>query len=172
MRGEGLTKESQLVSIAESENWGCVAIVDDDEDSTLVLQEFLETKGLSAERFSMAEALLDADPNRFTAILLDLNLPGMWGSECGFELRRRGYIGPIIAISGNIEIWDSGDIHYLGFTDKMSKPIQPKELIEVLRKYLMRSEDVPAKPDGPEEWTEQRPDPDAVVISAIARPAV
>jgi DNA-binding response OmpR family regulator len=127
------------VSAAEDKTKARVAIVDDDEESTLILQEFLESRGLSAERFLAAEALLAATPCRFAAILLDINLPGMWGSECGFELRRRGYSGPIIAISGNIEIWDPGDLRDLGFTCALGKPVEPRQLLGLLRTHIKRN---------------------------------
>src|SRR3989339_406430 len=113
------------MSTAGNESRACVAIVDDDEESTLILQEFLESKGLAAERFLNAEALLGAIPCRFAAMLLDIHLPGIWGTECGYELRRRGYSGPIIAISGNIESWDQGDLQDLGFTCSLGKPLDP-----------------------------------------------
>jgi len=127
------------VSAAGNESLACVAIVDDDEESALILQEFLESKGLSAEKFVEAEALLAEAFHRFAAILLDINLPGMWGSECAYELRRRRYSGPIIAISGNIERWDQGDLQDLGFTCALGKPLEPKRLLDLLRKTIIRS---------------------------------
>lgn len=124
------------MSAAEEEIRAGVAIVDDDEESASLLQEFLEGKGFSVVWFAEAEPLLVAKPHRFAAMLLDINLPGMWGSECGFHLRCGGYTGPIIAISGNIELWEKGDLQDLGFTCALGKPVNLKQLINLLRKHI------------------------------------
>jgi FixJ family two-component response regulator len=113
-----------------------VAIVDDDVESTLILRDFLESKELAAECFADAEALLDARPRRFEAILLDINLPGIWGSECSYQLRTNGYGGPIIAISGNIEFWSADDLRDLGFTCALGKPLNPPQLIALLQQHI------------------------------------
>jgi DNA-binding response OmpR family regulator len=106
-----------------------IAIVDDDLDCATIVSEFLEMENLQTQIFSSAEAILDSGPEQFQAILLDIRLPGMWGSECGFQLRKKGYHGPIIAISGNIDYWDKEDLDDLGFTDYLSKPLDPKKLL-------------------------------------------
>lgn len=117
-----------------------VAIVDDDEACILILKEFLESKGMTVEGFSTAEALLAISPHRFSAVLLDINLPGIWGSECGFLLRCCGYQGTIIAISGNVELWSRDDLHDLGFTYALGKPIKPNELISILKAQAIHGE--------------------------------
>jgi FixJ family two-component response regulator len=106
-----------------------IAIVDDDLDCATIVAEFLEMENLRTQIYSSAEAILDAGPQQYQAILLDIRLPGMWGSECGFQLRKKGYRGPIIAISGNINYWDKDDLNDLGFTDALSKPFDPQQLL-------------------------------------------
>jgi CheY-like chemotaxis protein len=113
-----------------------IAIVDDDVDSILSLRDYLENEKMSTECFADAEALLGAHPCRFDAILLDINLPGIYGSECSYRLRCIEYKGPIIAISGSIELWDTDDLKELGFTCILSKPLNPIQLITLLRKHI------------------------------------
>ncbi len=124
------------MTISETDKQVCVAIVDDDVDSGELMQEFLESRGMPSERFLDAEALLDALPLRFTAILLDINLPNMLGSECGFQLRQLGYVAPIIAISGNMEQWNMGDLENLGFTCVLTKPRNLNSLINLLHEAI------------------------------------
>ena len=124
------------MTISETNKQVCVAIVDDDEDSGLLMQEFLESRGMSSERFLDAEALLDAVPLRFTAILLDINLPKMLGSECGFRLRKLGYVAPLIAISGNMERWNLDELVALGFTCAWTKPLNLNSLIYLLQEEM------------------------------------
>lgn len=113
-----------------------VAIVDDDVESTLILRDFLEGKELTGECFHDAEALLDAKPSRFDAILLDINLPGISGTECCSRLRANGYGAPIIAISGKIELWNSDDLKRLGFTCALGKPLNPPQLVGLLKQHI------------------------------------
>ncbi len=110
----------------------CVAVVDDDEDSALILQEFLTKRGVGAECFTAAENLITAEVERFDAVILDLHLPGMWGSQCSYELRRRGYDGLIIGLTGNLEHWDPEDLADLGFTCALGKPLDTRKLLECL----------------------------------------
>ncbi len=124
------------MTILEANKQFCVAIVDDDDDSGSLMQEFLESRGMVSERFLDAESLLDALPLCFTGILLDLNLPNMPGSECGFKLRRLGYVAPIIAISGNMERWDLDELMHLGFTRALAKPLNLNSLIHLLQEEL------------------------------------
>ncbi|MHC4885978.1 MAG: response regulator [Planctomycetota bacterium] len=118
-----------------------VAIVDDDVESSLVLRDYLEGKGLSVECFADAEALLDGNPGRFDAILLDLNLPGIWGHECSYRLRRTGYAGLIVAISGNLELWSEHDLADFGFTCALGKPLNPSQLITLLNEGTTGAEE-------------------------------
>ena len=124
--------------MSRSRNTACpIALVDDDEETTALLKEFLESQGVKVECFRSAEKMLSAAPARFGAIVLDIHLPGMWGSECGAELRGFGYKGPLIAITGNIEDWDPDDLRDLGFDHTLPKPFDPHSLVECVRKYAM-----------------------------------
>jgi DNA-binding response OmpR family regulator len=114
-----------------------IALVDDEEETTALLKEFLEHQGVEVECFQSAEKMLSAEPARFGAIVLDIHLPGMWGSECGAELRNFGYKGPLIAVTGNIEDWDPDDLRDLGFDHTLPKPFDPHDLLECVRKYVL-----------------------------------
>ena len=113
-----------------------VAIVDDDDETTGILAEFLERRELRTRTFDSAEGIRDCRPQQFDAIILDINLPGMWGTECSYRLRRNGYEGPIIAITGNLEGWDEDDLYDLGFTCVLGKPFDPKELAACVKEHI------------------------------------
>ncbi len=99
---ENKSENENMQSISKGRRL-CVALVDDEEETSSVLAEFLERKEWRTEIFIVAEDLLNSKPNRFHAVILDIHLPGMWGTECAFRLRNGGYKNPIIAITGNIE---------------------------------------------------------------------
>jgi DNA-binding response OmpR family regulator len=113
-----------------------VAFVDDDENLTRLMCEFLESRGLEVASFNSAEALLAADATAYGVIIMDIQLPGMWGSECVYQLRNRGYNGPVIAITGYMEQWDEDDLSDLGFNRIFPKPFEPDEVIECIKECL------------------------------------
>lgn len=128
----GLTHPDTIMSSVR------VAVVDDDVETNLILRDFLEGNDLSVECFADAETLMESNPCRFDVILLDINLPGIWGSECSFRLRNIGYAGTIFAISGNIELWDPDDLKELGFSGSLGKPMDPRHLIDLLNQHPAR----------------------------------
>lgn len=73
-------------------------------------------QGLKVQTFHYVERIHNFDLDDFDSIILDIQLPGMWGSEYGYTLRQIGYKDPIIAISGNLENWDKDDLTDPGFT--------------------------------------------------------
>ena len=113
-----------------------VAIVDDDENLTRLMSEYLQKHGFEVAAFYSAEALLAADTAAYGVIILDIQLPGMWGSECVYQLRNRGYNGPVIAITGFMEQWDEDDLSDLGFNHIFPKPFEPDELIGCVKECL------------------------------------
>jgi len=83
-------------------------------------------------------ALAMADARRPDLVLQDLLLPDMDGFELAAALRRvprlRGV--PILAFSGLLSQLDEKRIAGAGFTDFVTKPVEPSKLVRLIRAHL------------------------------------
>lgn len=78
-----------------------ILVVDDEEGSRSVIEEFLRSKGYEVETFeSGPPALAALEKSPFDLLVLDIYLPGMDGIEILREVRKRHPKLPVIAISG------------------------------------------------------------------------
>ena len=114
-----------------------ILIADDNHDTVLSLSVLLRHLGHEVEGVhSGAEAFLALRRNRPDAILLDLEMPGMSGYAVAHEVRSFfGDAAPLlVAISGK---WtgpsDQRLARELGFDHYLSKPADPKALLDLLK---------------------------------------
>ncbi|MCO6438662.1 MAG: PAS domain S-box protein [Phycisphaerae bacterium] len=131
---------------------GRVLIADDFPDARELLG--LALRGAGAEVVLVGdghEAVCEAVAQPFDLILLDIRMPGMDGNAAGRELRRRGCLAPIIALTASVS--GANNLHVVDpcFDDFWSKPIPLDTLIERSAAYL-QSADV--------ETRESQPPPD------------
>lgn len=102
-----------------------VFIVDDDDAVRDGLALLIETDGHAVEAFASAEAYLAAlDPSRPGCLLLDLNLPGLPGTQLQAELNRREARIPIIFLSAHGDIPTTVRAIQAGALDFLTKPIE------------------------------------------------
>jgi two-component system CheB/CheR fusion protein len=132
-----------------------VLIVDDSEDTILMLEELLKISGANvmAAR-NGAEALQIAQDNEFDVILSDISMPVMDGFE--FLQRLREIDGrqdvPVVAITGFGRRDDIERARAAGFYSHLTKPLNLEALGEILRKLTngakgKRYEDSVTDPD-------------------------
>ena len=122
---------------------GRIIIMDDEEDLRMLLGKLLRSFGFTpvyAKEGKNVLALLsdpEIDKNPLVAILLDLTIPGgMGGKETVQEIRKFNQNLPVFVYSGYSEDPVMANPQSFGFTDSISKPFTPEELIVMLSRNL------------------------------------
>ena len=121
-----------------------VLLVEDNELNAEIAMEILKMRGLSiewAENGQKCIELLEKMPESYyDAILMDIQMPVMDGYETTKKIRmmsdnKKASI-PIIAMTANVFSEDRQKAFESGMNDHVAKPIDVKELISTLLKYI------------------------------------
>jgi two-component system, OmpR family, copper resistance phosphate regulon response regulator CusR len=119
-----------------------VLIVDDDPSfrrlASLALAEATVEHQAVATANEALRVLTQSD-ERFDAILLDQELPGMKGSELLAALRQRGILTPVVLVSVREGVNEKIRALDLGADDYVVKPFEFEELVARLRAVLRRN---------------------------------
>ncbi len=135
-----------------------VLIVEDQEINREMVREILVHHGVSVEvavNGRDAVALVEADPARFDAVLMDLQMPVMDGFEATRQLRaRRGPDDlPIMAMTAHAIASERTRCLDTGMNAHIAKPVNVHDLLTTLADCLGRSGrpavPTPAAPAGP-----------------------
>ena len=117
-----------------------ILIAEDNEMNRIISQELLLATGLVLEFAENGqEAVTKAQNNYFDIIFMDLQMPKMDGLAATRAIRQlQDYVStPIIAMTGNAFIEDQQACFAAGMNDFLGKPVLPKNLYEMLLKWLM-----------------------------------
>lgn len=116
-----------------------ILIVEDNPDNMYVLDHLLTRKGyLVRQAMRGDEALQAIEQQRPALILMDMQMPGMDGYTVVRALRAQRELAtlPIIAVTASSMPGDREHILEAGCTDYVSKPISPRELLQLVEHYL------------------------------------
>ena len=120
-----------------------IALCDDDaaarEHIGKLLEEYLTEKGLPYRLypFSGAMALLDAlERERFSALVLDILMPGLTGIQAARELRRFDRNMPILFLTSSPEF--AVESYQVEAFSYLLKPVHRQDLAPVLDRLLVR----------------------------------
>lgn len=117
-----------------------ILLVEDDDVLAKGIMAFLEESGFNATQVSHGERANEKlQTEKYQAIILDLTLPGMDGSEVLRRLRKRGEETPVLVISARSTIQDRVFGLDLGADDYMTKPFDLLELEARLKALLRRA---------------------------------
>ena len=130
---------------------GCVLLAEDGSDNQRLISLFLSEAGMDVTVASNGRQAVDAvqaDPDRFNVILMDMQMPVMDGYTATSTLRRAGYTRPIIALTAHAMSEDRARCLGAGCTDYLSKPVTEENLLRTIARHLGRFEtsDCPAPP--------------------------
>lgn len=116
---------------------GSVLLAEDTRDARELIAGALRTAGAKVETVENGRQAVDAASTReFDLILMDIRMPIMDGVAAVVELRRRGYLAPVIALTASIGQSDNRRILREGFDAVWTKPISLDRLIEQASDFL------------------------------------
>ena len=126
---------------SERSQKGRVLVVDDEEGIRKSIQLILKEDGydvVEAEngKVAIAKLRMDDNPLRVDTILCDIRMPGMDGQEA-IEFFRTQFPGvPIVVLTGFPDVKLAIGLMKLGVKDYLQKPVEKKELLAVINKYV------------------------------------
>ncbi len=148
--GHAVTVESWPVS-----RGALILVVDDDPAIREVVRFALRKEGFeTAEAATGAEAVATFERIRPNAVILDILMPEMDGTEVCRALRARSPV-PILFLTSKDDEIDRILGLELGGDDYVTKPFSPRELVARVRAILRRT--APSRVAGPGETVTGRP---------------
>ena len=116
-----------------------ILVIEDDEAMSQLISLYLEHGGFRAlAAFDGASGLKMASDQDPALVILDLNLPGMDGSDVCRSLRENSHV-PIIMVTARVDQEDRLAGLDLGADDYVTKPFAPRELMARIRAVLRRT---------------------------------
>ena len=117
-----------------------ILLVEDNEINQEVALMMLERLGLKVDIASNGKEALgrfEAFEEKYSAILMDLQMPLMSGYEAAKHIREIDKEIPIIALTAAAMVEDKQKVLEAGMNDHLSKPFEEAELSKILAKYLL-----------------------------------
>jgi DNA-binding response OmpR family regulator len=114
-------------------------LIDDDEKLCRLLRDYLEPLGYSVDAVhNGADGLVRARQGGYSAVILDVMMPGMNGLDALRELRRTSHV-PVLMLTALGDEPDRIVGLEIGADDYLPKTFSPRELLARLRAVLRRS---------------------------------
>lgn len=116
---------------------GTVLVTDDVNFNQKLMKTLLEKIGLTVITANDGkEAIEFATKEDFDIIFMDIQMPVMDGYQATKELRDRGFVTPIVALTAHALQGDDEKCLQVGCNDYLAKPIDQNKLKMILSKYL------------------------------------
>ena len=133
--------EKNETYVVEHIRGACVLLVEDNEINQQVAEELLASQDVSvdiAENGQVALDFLEANPDKYSVVLMDIQMAVMDGYEATQQIRKQPRFQslPVIAMTANVMVGDKDRADEVGMVDYIAKPIDVKELFRVLGKWI------------------------------------
>src|SRR5690606_31771761 len=116
-----------------------ILVVDDSADNRHLIRLLLTKRGATIELAENGiEGFKAALAGAHDIVIMDIQMPVMDGYAASRKLREHGYLKPILALTAHAMEEVRQKCLAAGCTDHLSKPINPKELLERVHHYLRR----------------------------------
>lgn len=116
---------------------GKVLVAEDCPANQMLVKVLLEKAGLELTIVGNGQLAVDeALGGGYDIVLMDIQMPVMNGFDATRELRRKGYAGPIVALTAYAMKSDYEKCISAGCDDFLTKPLDRDELFDVLSKHL------------------------------------
>ncbi len=123
---------------------GRILVVEDDPAVQKALRRLFETEGYAVETQSDGRSALDSfQASPPAAVVLDLRLPKVSGSDVCKELKAMSPTLPIVVLSAASDVSDKVLLLELGADDYVTKPFSPRELLARVRAALRHNARTP-----------------------------
>lgn len=123
-----------------------ILIVDDDEEITTMLPQYLVSYGYEAHAAGDAVSMQrQLSQHAIDLIVLDVMLPGTDGLALAREMRKQSRL-PIIMLTARTNPYDRVVGLETGADDYMGKPFEPRELVARIQSVLRRTTTSPSRP--------------------------
>lgn len=118
-----------------------VLVIDDDEDVARAYGKILAAAGFEAVvRTDPSEAALEVVTRQFAAIVSDINMPKISGTDLLSVVRSYDAEVPVILVTGQGSLETAMEAVALRSTEYLLKPVDPPVLLRAVRKGIERAE--------------------------------
>jgi signal transduction histidine kinase/DNA-binding response OmpR family regulator len=134
------TKRINQKVISDIMPYGRVLIVDDVKTNLFVAQGLMSPYKLNIETADSGFEAIEKfrSGNEYDVIFMDHMMPKMDGMQTTAQLREQGFSGAIVALTANALVGSSEKFLQNGFDEFISKPINVKQLDEVLDRFIRK----------------------------------
>jgi signal transduction histidine kinase/ActR/RegA family two-component response regulator len=134
---EAPAPHDDLATPAPAQGAGRVMVVDDNEDAADTCAILLEMSGYQTRVAYAPEGALEVLREFMPDVaILDIGLPGMSGYELARLLKRGGYVGHLVALTGYGQAADVAASKAAGFEAHLTKPVSANELLDLIGKMV------------------------------------
>jgi PAS domain S-box-containing protein len=114
-----------------------ILLVEDNPTNQLVALSMLKKFGYQHIKVASngQEGLVLVAAESFDVILMDCQMPVLDGFEATIQLRKKGCLTPVIAMTANVMRGDREKCLAVGMNDYIGKPFSPQEFFDVLHRW-------------------------------------
>ena len=129
--------DPRLLQEEQLEFSGHVLVAEDAPTNQVLMKSLLERLGLQVTIAADGnEVLQKVLTGRFDLIFMDIAMPYMDGHEATRAIRKEGVTTPIAALTAGVMKGDDKKCFEAGCDEYLAKPIDRRELLKTLGKYL------------------------------------